>query len=108
MNSFMIRFELVQQIADQYGLKHTEVNAIIDDIFTFLKESVLGGERIVFRDFGTFYLKEKCARTVLHPKLKTELHLPAQRAIGFKVAPKAVMRIKTCTCDSCLKVNNER
>src|SRR5574341_1723048 len=77
--------ELVDRIAEQSGTKRIIVKKIIQ---TFLDEVVreLGqGNRLEFRDFGVFGIRERAARMAQNPKTMEKVHVPSKRTVKFKV-----------------------
>ena len=43
------------------------------------------GNRLEFRDFGVFNVKEQAARTGLNPKTMERVQVPAKRKVKFKM-----------------------
>jgi integration host factor subunit beta len=77
--------ELVDRIADQTDTKRIVVKKIVQ---TFLDEAIaeLGrGNRLEFRDFGVFEIKQRAARTAQNPKTLQRVHVPPKRTVKFKV-----------------------
>jgi len=57
-------------------------------IQNFLDEviSELGkGNRLEFRDFGVFEVKERAARTAQNPRTLEKVQVPAKRSVKFKM-----------------------
>ena len=77
--------ELVARIADRTG--QTKVVAR-DVIQLFLDEiiSELGrGNRLEFREFGVFEIKERAARKAQNPRTLEKVEVPAKRVVKFRV-----------------------
>ena len=77
--------DLVDRIADQSAQKRVIVKRIIQ---TFLDEIIteLGrGNRLEFRDFGVFELKDRKPRQAQNPKTMEKVHVPGKRTVKFKV-----------------------
>jgi len=77
--------DLVDRIADQSGQKRVIVKRIVQ---TFLDEIIteLGlGNRLEFRDFGVFELKDRKPRQAQNPKTMEKVHVPGKRTVKFKV-----------------------
>jgi integration host factor subunit beta len=77
--------ELVARIAERTG--QTKVVAR-DVIQLFLDEiiSELGrGNRLEFREFGVFEIKERAARKAQNPRTLEKVEVPAKRVVKFRV-----------------------
>ena len=86
--------ELVNRIADETG--HTKV--VVKEILqTFLDEIVRElalGNRLEFREFGVFEVKERKARRAQNPRTLEKVEVPAKRVVKFKVG--RLMRERVC------------
>jgi integration host factor subunit beta len=77
--------ELVNRIAEKSG--QTKVVAK-DLIQMFLDEIIaeLGkGNRLEFREFGVFEIKERAARKAQNPRTLEKVSVPAKKVVKFKV-----------------------
>ena len=77
--------ELIDRITENTQAKRLLVKATIQN---FLEEviSELGkGNRLEFRDFGVFEVKERAARTAQNPKTLQKIQVPAKRKVKFKM-----------------------
>ncbi len=86
--------ELVNRISDQTG--HTKV--VVKDILqAFLDEIIRElslGNRLEFREFGVFEVKERRARRAQNPRTLEKVEVPAKRVVKFKVG--RLMRQRVC------------
>jgi integration host factor subunit beta len=77
--------DLVDRIAEQSGSKRVIVKRIIQ---RFLEEiiSELGeGNRLEFRDFGVFEVRDRAARVAQNPKTMEKVQVPRKRTVKFKI-----------------------
>lgn len=77
--------ELVARIADR---NHVTKVVAKDIIQLFLDEIIreLGrGNRLEFREFGVFEIKERAARRAQNPRTLEKVDVPAKRVVKFKV-----------------------
>lgn len=77
--------ELVHRIADSTHTKGVFAKSVIQ---SFLDEIIAGlakGNRLEFRDFGVFNVKEQAARTALNPKTMERVQVPAKRKVKLKM-----------------------
>ena len=83
--STITKKELVNRIAAK--TKQTKI-VTKDVIQMFLDEIVseLGcGNRLEFREFGVFEIKQRAARKAQNPRTLQKVHVPAKRVVKFKV-----------------------
>ena len=77
--------ELIDQIADASGQKRVVVKSIVQ---TFLNNIILElgrGNRLEFREFGVFEVKQRRARMAQNPKTLEPVEVPPKRTVKFKV-----------------------
>ena len=77
--------DLIDRIADETGQKRSEVRETVQ---RFLDEVIveLGkGNRLEFRDFGVFEIRERKPRIAQNPKTLERVDVPAKRVVKFKV-----------------------
>lgn len=77
--------DLVDRISETSGQKRIVVKSVIQ---TFLDEIIteLGqGNRLEFRDFGVFELRERAARIAQNPKTMEKVKVPSKRTVKFKI-----------------------
>ncbi|MEM9417920.1 MAG: HU family DNA-binding protein [Planctomycetota bacterium] len=77
--------ELIDQIAEATGQKRVVVKNIVQ---TFLNSIILElgkGNRLEFRDFGVFEVKQRRARMAQNPKTLEPVEVPPKRTVKFKV-----------------------
>ena len=85
--------ELVNRIAD--STKQTKV-VVKDVIQRFLDEIILelaSGNRLEFREFGVFEVKQRAARRAQNPRTLEKVNVPAKRVVKFKVGREMRERI---------------
>ena len=86
--------ELVNRIADQ--TKQTKV--VVKDVIQRFLDEIIGelseGNRLEFREFGVFEVKERAARRAQNPRTLEKVSVPAKRVVKFKVG--RLMRERVC------------
>jgi integration host factor subunit beta len=77
--------ELVSRIADRTGqtkvITKDIIQMFLDEIITELGR----GNRLEFREFGVFEIKERAARKAQNPRTLEKVDVPAKRVVKFKV-----------------------
>jgi integration host factor subunit beta len=85
MGRTITKKELVSRIADRTGQTKVVTKEVIQ---LFLDEiiSELGrGNRLEFREFGVFEIKERAARKAQNPRTLEKVYVPAKKVVKFKV-----------------------
>jgi integration host factor subunit beta len=85
MSRTITKKELVSRIAEKTGQTKVVTKEVIQ---LFLDEiiSELGtGNRLEFREFGVFEIKERAARKAQNPRTLEKVFVPAKKVVKFKV-----------------------
>jgi integration host factor subunit beta len=86
--------ELVSRIADQTGQTKVVVKQVLQSFLDEIVEELSHGNRLEFREFGVFEVKERRARRAQNPRTLEKVEVPAKRIVKFKVGRE--MRAKVC------------
>jgi integration host factor subunit beta len=86
--------ELVGRIADQTGQTKVVVKQVLQAFLDEIVEELSQGNRLEFREFGVFEVKERRARRAQNPRTLEKVDVPAKRIVKFKVGRE--MRAKVC------------
>jgi len=77
--------ELVSRIADRTG----QTKVVTKDIIQMFLDEIIAelgkGNRLEFREFGVFEIKERAARKAQNPRTLEKVDVPAKRVVKFKV-----------------------
>ena len=84
-NRTITKREAVERIAEKTGLKKTDVKAVLQEFLDEIIEALGKGDRLEFRDFGVFEVKQRRARKAQNPKTLEEVWVPPKRTVKFKV-----------------------
>jgi integration host factor subunit beta len=89
----MIRSELVTRIAEQNPhLFAKEVEAVVSAILDRIATALAEGDRVELRDFGTFCVRDREARTGRNPRTGKAVLVQARTTVHFK--PGKAMRTR--------------
>jgi integration host factor subunit beta len=77
--------ELIDRITENTQAKRLLVKAAIQNFLDELISELGKGNRLEFRDFGVFKVKERAARTAQNPKTLEKVQVPAKRTVKFKM-----------------------
>lgn len=80
--------DLIDRISATTTFKRSDVK---DTIQAFLDEVTLElgrGNRLEFRDFGVFEVRDRAARVAQNPKTLERVEVPSRRTVKFKIGRK--------------------
>lgn len=77
--------EIIDKVTERTGLKRSDVQEVLHQMLDQIIVELRKGNRLEFRDFGVFEIKERAARTAQNPKTLEKVLVPAKRAVKFKV-----------------------
>ena len=85
--------ELVSRIADRTG----QTKVVTKDIIQMFLDEIISelgrGNRLEFREFGVFEIKERAARKAQNPRTLEKVDVPAKRVVKFKVGRRMKERV---------------
>lgn len=85
----MKKFELVQAIAKETGLKQDDVNKVIDAMQPIVVEAVIeNGEEVNLPELGKFKPMIRQAHTGRNPLTGDSLEIPESHTVAFKPTTK--------------------
>ena len=77
--------ELVARIADRTA----QTKVVVRDILQMFLDEIIAelgrGNRLEFREFGVFEIKERAARKAQNPRTLQKVDVPAKRVVKFRV-----------------------
>jgi len=76
--------DLVDRIASSTGEKRFLAKHILQQFLDDIAAELARGNRIEFRDFGIFEVKERSARTAQNPKTLKKVRVPARETVKFR------------------------
>ncbi len=77
--------ELVARIADRMHVTKVVAKDIIQLFLDEIIRELGRGNRLEFREFGVFEIKERAARKAQNPRTLEKVDVPAKRVVKFKV-----------------------
>lgn len=76
--------DLIDHIANQTRQRRVDVKLTIHAFLELIVQELAEGNRIEFRDFGVFDVKERAARIAQNPKTLEPVEVPPKRSVKFK------------------------
>jgi DNA-binding protein HU-beta len=83
----MTKAEIVKQIAEKTGIEKETVSAIVENFMEQVRSSMIHGENIYLRGFGTFQLKRRAEKVARNISKNTTIVIPAHTVPAFKPSP---------------------
>jgi DNA-binding protein HU-beta/integration host factor subunit beta len=80
----MTKADLIQAISQETGIILKDTKIIVDALLDNIKVSMIDGEHIELRGFGTFKNKVRKARIARNPNTKELVNLPKRVVPTFK------------------------
>ncbi len=77
--------ELVARIAERTGQTKVIARDIIQMFLDEIIDELGRGNRLEFREFGVFEIKERAARKAQNPRTLEKVDVPAKRVVKFRV-----------------------
>lgn len=77
--------DLIDRIAQRSGCKRADVKRSIQGFLDEIIVELERGNRLEFRDFGVFEVKDRAPRMAQNPKTLERVPVPAKRTVKFKV-----------------------
>lgn len=89
--------ELVNRIAEQTRQTKVVVKDILQLFLDEIIEELAEGNRLEFREFGVFEVRNRAARRAQNPRTLEKVEVPQKRVVKFKVG--RLMRERVCDED---------
>lgn len=83
----MTKADIVKQIAERTGVEREVVSTIVENFMEQIRLSMIHGENIYLRGFGTFLLKQRAEKVARNISKNTTIVVPAHTVPAFKPSP---------------------
>ena len=90
----MTKQDVVNRVAKQTGLDPEPSRFILEAFFEVVKDSLIEGEPIYVRTFGSFILKQRASKTARNIKANTVLLIEPYVTPLFKPSPEFFSRVR--------------
>ena len=91
----MTKAEIVAEIANKTGIEKVAVQATVEAFMESLKGSLVSGQNVYLRGFGSFIIKKRAAKTGRNISKNTTIIIPAHNIPSFKPAKTFVNKVKS-------------
>ena len=90
----MTKAEIVNEVAKATGIAKATVLAIVENFTDAVKESLIAGNPVYLRGFGSFIIKHRAQKAARNITRKTTMTIPAHDIPAFKPAKTFVNAVK--------------
>ena len=90
----MTKADIVADIAQKTGLDKTSVLTVVEAFMESVKGSLISGEPVYLRGFGSFIIKHRAQKAARNITRKTTITIPAHDIPAFKPAKSFVAQVK--------------
>lgn len=80
----MTKQELILATAQQTGVEKATVSAVVEGFMEQVRNSLVNGENVYLRGFGTFQRKRRAEKTARNISKNTTIVIPAHDVPAFK------------------------
>ena len=91
--------ELIDRITESTQVKRVLVKVTVQNFLDEIIYELAKGNRLEFRDFGVFEVRELAARTAQNPKTLEKIQVPAKRKVKFKMGRIMKERLNTTVAE---------
>ena len=90
----MTKADIVNEVAKTTGIEKTQILAVVEEFTKVVKGSLIAGEPVYLRGFGSFIIKHRAQKAARNITRKTTMSIPAHDIPAFKPAKSFVEAVK--------------
>lgn len=90
----MTKAEIVSNISDNLGMERNDIQAMLENFMSEVKDSLENGENVYLRGFGSFIVKKRAEKTGRNISKNTTIKIPAHNIPSFKPAKVFIEAVK--------------
>ncbi|TDL99932.1 MAG: integration host factor subunit beta [Flavobacteriaceae bacterium] len=90
----MTKAEIVANISNKLGCEKSDTQRIVEEFMEEVRTSMLSGENVYLRGFGSFTIKERAEKTARNISKNTTIIIPAHNIPVFKPSKSFVEKVK--------------
>lgn len=90
----MTKAEIVNAIAKNIGKEKIEVQAIVEEFMSVVRDSLKAGDPVYLRGFGSFIIKHRAEKTARNISKNTTILIEAHDLPAFKPAKSFIAQMK--------------
>lgn len=78
--------EIARALAGKHKLTEEQVNNLLTDLFEMIRELVLQKQKVLLYRFGSFFLRKRKPRPMIHPRTGVPMVVPEREVVFFCTA----------------------
>jgi DNA-binding protein HU-beta len=90
----MTKADIVNEISKSTGIEKVTVQKTVESFMDIIKDSIVEGENIYLRGFGSFIVKQRAEKTARNISKNTTITIPAHKIPAFKPSKSFVNKVK--------------
>ena len=90
----MTKADIVNEVAKATGVEKVTVQAVFEAAMDSIKDSVIKGEPVYLRGFGSFIIKHRAQKAARNITRKTTMTIPAHNIPAFTPSKSFVAEVK--------------
>ena len=90
----MTKAEIVNEVAKTTGIEKTQVLAVVEEFTNVVKGSLIAGNPVYLRGFGSFIIKHRAQKAARNITRNTTMTIPAHDIPAFKPSKSFVNAVK--------------
>ncbi len=94
ISEIMTKADIVAAIAKQTGVEKTVVSSVVEAFMESVKGSMIAGEEVFLRGFGSFIIKQRAEKVARNISKNTTIVVPAHNVPAFKPAKSFAAEVK--------------
>mgnify|MGYP006184590835 FL=1 len=93
----MTKADIISEISTKTGIEKVDVQETVEAFFKVIKNSMIGGENVYVRGFGSFVVKKRAQKTARNISKNTAIIIPEHFVPSFKPAKVFVDKVKNAS-----------
>ncbi len=90
----MTKADIVNEISTSTGIEKVTVQRTVEVFMETVKKSIIDGENVYLRGFGSFIVKQRAEKTARNISKNTTIIIPAHKIPAFKPSKSFVYKVK--------------
>lgn len=88
--STVTKADLVEKVYERIGFSKKEASELVELVFSTLKDTLCGGEKVKISGFGKFEVRKKKSRVGRNPQTGEQITISARKVLNF--SPSQVLK----------------
>lgn len=93
----MTKADIISEISTKTGIEKVDVQETVEAFFKVIKNSMIEGENVYVRGFGSFVVKKRAQKTARNISKNTAIIIPEHFVPSFKPAKVFIDKVKSNT-----------